>query len=137
MINGFTIKNIGRGECELKFKHNNTDCRFVITRGPLIFSLSIVFCFLFYKKLTKTLGGRNISIPLIKSGDHKKIRDLSERIDREIMRQYRDLVYHYSLIVKKDKARLLLPCQAWLKENGYPDDVYSTIVTSIKKCLSY
>lgn len=135
MTNEFSIKNIGIGQCELKFKHINTQCWFVITRGPMISNLGIVFCFLFYKKLTKTIGGRTVSIPFVNSGDHRRIRNLAGSIDREIIRQGKDLAFHYSIVVKKHRSRLILPCQAWLKEKGYSDDIYSNIIKSIKKCM--
>lgn len=136
MINEFTIENIGIGLCELKFKHIDTQCWFVITSGPIICNVGIVFCPLLYKKLAKTMRGRTISIPFLNSGDHSRIRNLAESIDREFIRQGRDLAFDYSIIVKGNRSRLILPCQTWLKESGYSDDIYSTIIASIKKCMN-
>lgn len=133
----YSSKNIGIGLCELKFKHANTRCWFAITHRGMMFNIGIVFCFLFYKKLTKTTGGRTISIPLVNSGNNRIIRNIAENIDIEIIKQARDLAFDYSIIVKKDRSRLILPCQKFLKENGYADDIYLNIIASIKKCINY
>lgn len=73
----------------------------------------------FYKKLTKTIGSRSISIPFVNSGDHRRIRNFAGSIDHEIIRQGRDLAFYYSIVVKKNKSRLILPFQARLKK-GIP-----------------
>ena len=89
----------------------------------------------FYKKLTKTKGSRSISIPFVNSGDHRRIRNFAGSIDHEIIRQGRDLAFYYSIVVKKNKSRLILPFQARLKK-GYSDDIYSNIIASITKCMN-
>ncbi len=130
----FTIKDIGIGLCALTFEHVNTQCRFLITKSPAILNMiGIVFCPLIYRRLTRTAGGRIVSIPFICAGDRRRISSLADGIDREMVG--RELAYDYSIIVKDHRSRMILPCLATLKEMGYPDDIYSTMIESIKKCM--
>lgn len=70
----FTIKDIGIGLCALTFEHVNTQCRFLITKSPAILNMiGIVFCPLIYRRLTRTAGGRIVSIPFICAGDRRRI----------------------------------------------------------------
>lgn len=130
------IKDIGIGLREWTFEHVDTQCRFVLTKSPAFLNLVGLETFpLLYRHLTKTSGGRVVSIPLVRAGNHQRIVHLSEGIDRVMMEKGGDLAFHYSLVVGKKTSRMIWPCPENVREMGRPEDGCADIIESIQTIM--